>query len=98
MNEQTLEQELRQYLDSEEFQNDCTALRAFYRAFYEETPGEDGIKQEAVNEKKIYFEAVYLCMTEGHDWKVYEEEIVGRNVQYQCCQRCGLTEEINGSH
>lgn len=94
MNEKQLEQELKEYLNSEEFKNDCSALTAFYSAFDEELPNEEDIQQEAVNEKRIYFETLYKCMNQGHDWQYYEEEIGGREEKYRSCKRCGKTEEI----
>lgn len=87
-----MEEELQEYLKSEEFQNDCLAIKAYYTVFEEELPIDLEIEQTAVCEKRIYFENIKRCMDEGHDWQEYEEELFGKTEKYSCCKRCGKTQ------
>lgn len=88
-----MEQELREYLKSEEFQNDCLSIKAYYTVFGDELPTDLEIEQEAVCEKRIYFENIKMCMDEGHDWEECEEEVFGKNEKYHYCRRCGKNDE-----
>lgn len=89
-----LEQELRDYMQSEEFAHDCAIIKKSYALYEEELPDDLEIEEQAVCEKRIYFETVKQCIDKGHDWCIDEEEVGGQTEKYRYCRRCGKSESI----
>lgn len=89
-----LQKELEDYKKSKEFEADCLSIRRYYSTFCEgdEMLTDLEIEEEAINEKRIYFEAVNKCMNGLHEWEEGEDDIV--NKKYKYCRNCGKTEEI----
>lgn len=91
-----LQKELEEYKKSKEFESDCLSIRRYYSTFCEgdEMLTDLEIEEEAINEKRIYFEAVNKCMNGLHEWEEIEDEIDTNNKKYRYCNICGKTKEI----
>lgn len=83
------EKELQEYKNSKEFEQDCTMLKNWYATFEEEMPTDLEIEEQAIHEKRIYFEAIQTCSLQGHDWEEVIETFGGNQYPIRYCNRCG---------
>ena len=87
-----LEKRLGEYLQSEAFEYDISALASDYMAQGLPLPPEEKLREEAAAEIRKCMETMMVCESRGHLWNEKADPENGRSEL--TCRRCGATEHL----